>query len=88
MNVKSVFLYENLDEEIYMKLSKDFKAERNTVCKLQKFLYNLKQASWVWTSVLWEFLISHDLQKLEIDHCVYTNNDFIVLIYIDNLLII
>ena len=45
MNIKSVFLYENLDEKIYMKLLNDYEAENDVVCKLQKFIYDFKQAS-------------------------------------------
>jgi len=88
MNVKSVFLYEDLDEKIYMKLSDDYRAENDVVYKLQKFIYDLKQASWIWATVLQEFLVKHDLWRLKADYCVYTNDNLIVLIYVDNLLII
>ncbi len=41
MNVKSAFLYKDLDEKIYMKLSDKYEAKEN-ICKLHKFIYNLK----------------------------------------------
>ena len=47
MNVKSAFLHRELDEEVYIKLSKDFAPsgnEEDLMCKLQKALYRLKQA--------------------------------------------
>ena len=53
-----------------------------------KFIYNFKQALQVWATILQEFLVKHDLWKLKADYYVYTNDDFIVLIYIDNFLII
>jgi len=42
--VKTVFLYGNLEEEIYMKQSKKFieKGKEKLVCKLKKSLYGLK----------------------------------------------
>ena len=48
MNVKSAFLNDELDEKIYMKLSDEFKnseKDENIVCRLLKFIYELKQSS-------------------------------------------
>ncbi len=45
MNVKSVFLYEDLHEKIYLNLSDDFQDQKDDmICRLLKFLYDLKQA--------------------------------------------
>ena len=35
-----------------------------------------------------EFLISHDLARLESDHCIYVEKDLIVIIYINDILIL
>ena len=43
MNVKTVFLYENIEENIYIKQLTDFNID-NLVCKLKKTLYDLKQS--------------------------------------------
>ena len=90
MNVKSVFLYRNLDEKIYLNLFNSFQDESNedVICRFLKFLYNLKQASQVWAKILREFLISHDLARLESDHCIYVEKDLIVVIYVDDILIL
>ena len=47
MDVKTVFLNGNLEEDIYMQELEGFVAGRkdNLVCKLQKSIYGLKQAS-------------------------------------------
>ena len=42
MNVKLMFLHEDLNKEVYIKLSKDFIVESNFIYKLLKILYRLK----------------------------------------------
>jgi len=44
MDVKTKFLHEDLEEEIYMKKPKGFvvKGKKEPVCKLKKSLYGLK----------------------------------------------
>lgn len=46
MDAKTVFLIENFEKEIYMEQHEDFviHGEENWVCKLDKFVYGLKQA--------------------------------------------
>ena len=50
MDVKTVFLNENLDEDIFMQEAVGFIAsgQEDMVCKLQKSIYGLKQASRSW----------------------------------------
>ena len=50
MDVKTVFLNDNLDEEIYMSQPKGFikKDQEQKVCRLLKSIYGLKQASRSW----------------------------------------
>ena len=50
MDIKIAFLNGNLEEDIYMQLPEGFVAGRNDnfVCKLQKSIYGLKQASRSW----------------------------------------
>ena len=50
MDIKTVFLHGDLEEEIYMKQPKGFKEreKENYVCKLKKSLYGLKQALRQW----------------------------------------
>ena len=88
MNVKSVFLYKDLDEKIYLNLSDNFQDKKDVVCRLLKFLYNLKQAPHVWAKILREFLINYSLARLESNHCIYVEKDLIIAIYIDDILIL
>ena len=50
MDVKTAFLNANLEEDIYMQQPEEFITGRkeNLVCKLQKSIYGLKQASRSW----------------------------------------
>jgi Reverse transcriptase (RNA-dependent DNA polymerase) len=45
-DVKNIFLYGDLEEEIYMEISPMYQGgdTRNKVCKLKKTLYELKQS--------------------------------------------
>jgi hypothetical protein len=47
MNIKTAFLYGELDEEIYIEQPKGFakRGQENQVCRLKKAIYGLKQAS-------------------------------------------
>ena len=50
LDVKTAFLYRNLDEELYMEQPEGFivKGQENKVYRLKKALYGLKQASIAW----------------------------------------
>ena len=88
MNVKSVFLYEDFDKKIYLNFSDSFQDKKDMICRLLKFLYDLKQALQVWVKVLREFLIKYDLVRLESDYCVYVEKNLIIAIYVDDILIL
>jgi hypothetical protein len=90
MDVKSAFLYGDLDEEIYLNLPDGFQdqGDEDMVCRLLKSLYGLKQAPRVWAKVLREFLVKYGLARLESDHCIYVGKNLIIAIYVDDILIL
>jgi len=50
MDVKTSFLHEDLEEEIYLKQLEGFavKGKKELACKLKKSLYGLKQSPRMW----------------------------------------
>ena len=93
MDVKTAFLNSYVEEEIYMEQPKGFKSENSSkVCKLNRSIYGLKQASRSWNHHFDEAIHSYDLIKNEDEPCVYkkvsgSQLTFLVL-YVDDILLI
>ncbi|KAL1201123.1 Retrovirus-related Pol polyprotein from transposon TNT 1-94 [Cardamine amara subsp. amara] len=69
MDVKTVFLHGNLEEEIYMKQPEGFvkPGEEKLVCKLKMSLYGLKQAPRQWYKRFDTFMLQIEYQRCEYD---------------------
>ncbi|GAB2295500.1 hypothetical protein Dimus_038360 [Dionaea muscipula] len=94
MDVKTAFLNGFLEEEVYMTQPKGFTDKENTkkLCKLQRSIYGLKQASRSWNIRFDETIKTFDFIKNEDDPCVYrmvngSSVDFLIL-YVDDILLI
>ncbi|KAH9671138.1 hypothetical protein KPL70_017236 [Citrus sinensis] len=94
LDLKTTFLYGELEEEIYMLQPKGFAetGKENLVCRLNKSLYGLKQAPRYWYKRFDSFIISLGYNRLSSDHCAYykrfKDNDFIILLlYVDDMLV-
>nr|GEX49786.1 retrovirus-related Pol polyprotein from transposon TNT 1-94 [Tanacetum cinerariifolium] len=94
LDVKTAFLYGNLKEEIYMLQPEGFKqkGKKNLVCRSNKSLYGLKQASRCWYKRFDSFIMSLECNRLHVDPYTYfkrfRNNDFIILLlYVDDMLV-
>jgi hypothetical protein len=93
MDVKTVFLNGELEEEIYINQPQDFvvKGQEHKVCKLIKSLYGLKQAPRQWHIKFDEIILGDNFRINEFDKCVYykkNNSDFIILcLYVDDILL-
>ncbi|KAH9736282.1 hypothetical protein KPL71_018042 [Citrus sinensis] len=94
MDVKTTFLNEDLDEEIYMEQPEGFitPGQEKKVCKLVKSLYGLKQAPKQWHEKFDHTMITSGFKINECDKCVYvkeTENGYVILcLYVDDMLIV
>lgn len=74
-DVKTAFLHGDIDEEIYMEVPKGITAKKGVVCKLNKSLYGLRQASRCWNVKFDSFLKKFNFVQSSADPCVY-HSDF------------
>ena len=93
MDVKTTFLNGELEEVIYMKQPEGFvePGKEDHVCKLQKSIYGLKQASRQWYKKFDSVISSFGFTENIVDECVYiktVGKIFIFLIlYVDDILL-
>jgi len=88
MDVKTAFLYEDINAEIFMKQPEGYSNGSNQVCYLKKSLYGLKQSLHCWYHWIHEFMLEHSFRWAEADHAVYYTDRLIVAIYVDDLVIV
>ena len=80
-------------EEIYMSQLEGYKVKgkENSVCKLNKSLYGLKQASRCWYKIMDAYLKKNDYVQCQADTCLYMKQvgaEFIIIaLYVDDLLL-
>ena len=73
LDIKTAFLYGELDEEIYMEQPEGFvkKGQEGHVCRLLKAIYGLKQASQTWNEKLHKTLLANGFRRTRSDAGVY-----------------
>jgi Reverse transcriptase (RNA-dependent DNA polymerase) len=91
MDIKNVFLQENL-EGLYMTLPPhQKKGVHNLVCRLKKFIYGLKHSPKAWYKKLSNFLISCRFTVSNADSSLFVkhkaNGTTVVLVYVDDIII-
>lgn len=90
MDVCTAFLNGDLREDIYMRQPEGF-IEEGKVCKLNKSLYGLKQASRMWNERFHKFLIGLGFRQSKFDQCLYIFGKGIevvyLLLYVDDLIL-
>lgn len=96
-DVKTAFLYGDLEEEVYIELPAGFLACAPVLyqplhAKLQKGLYGLKQASHIWNNTLNTKLTASGYSRSLADPCLYIkkegNREVYVLVYVDDILVV
>ena len=88
--MNNAFLHGDLNEEVYMMLPQGMQVPKTEqVCKLQRSLYGLKQASRQWYARLSSFLISHGYRQCASDHSLFLKHGFNIitalLVYVDDI---
>ena len=94
MDVKTTFLNVSLEEDIYMQQPEGFLArgQEHMACKLQRSIYELKQAFRIWNIRFDQAITLYGFEKSPNEPCVYkriqgTKVVFLVL-YVDDILLI
>jgi hypothetical protein len=81
----------DLDVDIFLELPHGFRLEgfdkKDFVLKLHKNLYGLKQAGYNWFEKLKAGMTQRGFKPCHSDPCVYTKQDIVVLVYVDDMLI-
>ena len=76
MDVKTVFLNDELDYDIYMSQPEGLVNEDKPkyVCKLKRSIYELRQSARCWNTTLDEYLKSVGYCKSDADECIYVKS--------------
>ena len=94
MDVETTFLNGELEEDIYMQQPKGFIAlgQEHMVCKLNRFIYGLKQASRSWNIRFDQVIKLYGFEKSPDEPCVYKKIQGIVEVflvrYVDDIMLI
>ena len=91
MNVKNVFLNENLSEEVYMQPPLDLYIELNKVCYLRCTLYGLKQAPQSWFAKFSSTILRLGYTSSPYDSALFLHRTdkgtILLLLYVDDMII-
>nr|GEV11486.1 retrovirus-related Pol polyprotein from transposon TNT 1-94 [Tanacetum cinerariifolium] len=93
LDINNSFLHGDLHEEVYMKVPSVYKRTLppNTVCKLKKSFYRLKQANRQWFIKLTIFLNAFGFSQSHADSSLFTyykdKDALVLLIYVDDILL-
>ena len=90
LDVKTAFLYGELDEELYMEQPEGFKipGQQHKVMRLKRAIYGLKQAALAWWKALDKSMATLGCTRLLSDSGLFVNKErnLIIIVYVDDVL--
>jgi hypothetical protein len=90
LDVKTAFLYGELNEELYMEQPEGFKVkgQEGKVLRLLRAIYGLKEAALAWWKVLNKSMGELGFTHLRSDSGIFVNKDqsIIVIVYVNDVL--
>ncbi|OKO89937.1 Retrovirus-related Pol polyprotein from transposon TNT 1-94, partial [Penicillium subrubescens] len=78
MDVKTAFLYRDIDHEIYVEQPHHITDGTSRVCKLRKALYGLKQAPRIWYQTLTNFLRNLSFELINADLGIFVRSNIYI----------
>lgn len=89
-DIKTAFLYADIEDELYMKQPVGFDDGSGKVCRLLKSIYGLKQAPRCWNERFTSFLSSYNLSESAADPCLYLDSEgsIMIVLHVDDGLVI
>ena len=91
MDVKTAFLYPNIEEEVYIARPEGYEEfhpehkDAGEVFRLVKTLYGLRQSPLAWFKVLDRLFRSKGLSRSNEDPSLYLSKDLVILIFVDDI---
>ncbi|KAJ8127933.1 hypothetical protein O1611_g5703 [Lasiodiplodia mahajangana] len=86
LDVKTAFLYGDIDGDVYMHLPPGFE-QLGKICKLRKALYGLKQSPRIWYNLLSKVLLELGWTRSRLDEALFYKDKLILAVYVDDILI-
>jgi Reverse transcriptase (RNA-dependent DNA polymerase) len=90
LDIKTTFLYGELNKELYMEQPKGFKVkgQEGKVMHLKHTIYGLKQAALAWWKALGKFIVQLGFTHLLSESGIFVNKDksIIAIVYVDDVL--
>jgi hypothetical protein len=90
LDVKTAFLYGELEEELYMEQPEGFKlnGQERKVMRLKRAIYGLKQAALAWWKALDKSMAALGLTRLLSDSGLFVNKErtIVAIVYVDDVL--
>lgn len=91
MDVTGAFLYGNINENVYVSLPEGAYSGKNSIVKLNKSLYGLKNSPKCWNIKFNDVMLKEGFVRSNCDSCLYTkctdSNQIYLLLYVDDVLI-